>query len=314
MMDDQARAPSNRSERWAHLASLVDDLLDTPPDRRAERIAELSGGDESRRAELEALLAECEREPTLLARPAADRFAELLDDTARFPSALADRYQVIDVVGRGGMAVVYRARDRKHDRDVAVKVLHPTVAATVGADRFLREIEIVARLRHPLIVPLYDSGEADGYLFYVMPYETGQSLQHRLARTGPPPLAESIRILRDLCDALAFAHERGVVHRDIKPANVLMTADHAVVADFGVARATSDAAVQLTATGVGLIIGTPAYMAPEQIHPDRPIDHRADLYAVGVLAYELLTGRVPFEGKDLQQLLHAHVALPPSPI
>src|SRR5262249_6495552 len=254
------------------------------------------------------------REPTLLARPAADRFSDLLDDTPRFPSALAERYEVIDVVGRGGMAVVYRARDRKHDREVAVKVLHPTVAATVGVDRFLREIEIVARLRHPLIVPLYDSGEASGYLFYVMPYETGQSLQQRLARDGPPSIAESVRILRDLCDALAYAHEQGIVHRDIKPANVLLTGDHAVVADFGVARVTSTSAAFQTATAVGLIIGTPAYMAPEQVIADQHVDHRADIYAVGVLAYELLTGRLPFEANQLEALLRAHVSVPPTPI
>src|SRR6185295_696003 len=220
----------------------------------------------------------------------------------------SERYQMLDVVGRGGMAVVYRARDRKHDRDVAVKLMHPSVAATVGVDRFLREIEIVARLRHPLIVPLFDSGEANGYLFYVMPYETGQSLQQRLARDGPPPVAESVRILRDLCDALAYAHEQGIVHRDIKPANVLLTGDHAVVADFGVARVTSASAAHVTATSVGLMIGTPAYMAPEQIAADGNIDQRADIYAVGVLAYELLTGRLPFEASQVDALLRAHLA------
>src|SRR5262245_27185177 len=314
MIDDQSPSQPDRKERWANLASLVDLLLDTPAERRSARIAELSGGNPSRHAELEALLAECEREPAFFARPAADRFAHLLDDdTPHLPHSLAERYQTIVVVSRGAMAVVYRARDRKHDRDVAVKVLHPTLGARMSVDRFLREIEIVAALRHPLIVPLYDSGEADGYLYYVMPYESGQSLQQRLARDGPPSIPEAIRILRDLCDALAHAHERGIVHRDIKPANVLLTGDHAVVADFGVARVAPTPA-RLTATSPGLMIGTPAYMAPEQITADQHIDHRADIYAVGVLAYELLTGRLPFEAERLDALLHAHLLEPPTPI
>jgi serine/threonine protein kinase/WD40 repeat protein len=314
MIDDQSPPQPDRKERWASLASLVDVLLDTPADRRSMRIAELSGGNPSRRAELEALLAECEREPALFARPAADRFAHLLDDDApHLPNSLAERYEVIAVVSHGEMAVVYRARDRKHDRDVAVKVLRPALGARMSVDRFLREIEIVARLRHPLIVPLYDSGEADGYLYYVMPYESGQSLQQRLARDGPPPIPEAIRILRDLCDALAYAHERGIVHRDIKPANVLLTGDHSVVADFGVARVASTPA-RLTATTPGLMIGTPAYMAPEQITADQHIDHRADIYAVGVLGYELLTGRLPFQAEQLDALLHAHLLEPPTPI
>ncbi|HEY9230079.1 MAG TPA: protein kinase, partial [Gemmatimonadaceae bacterium] len=238
----------------------------------------------------------------------------LADDTPHFPSTLAERYQVIDVVGRGGMAVVYRARDRKHDREVAVKLLHRSIAANVGVDRFLREIEIVARLRHPLIVPLYDSGEADGFLFYVMPYESGQSLQQRLKRDERPSIAECVRILRDVCDALAYAHERGIVHRDIKPANVLLTSDHAVIADFGIARVTSNPAGATMGTAAGLIIGTPAYMAPEQIMADQPVDHRADIYAVGVLAYELLTGRLPFDAPSLDALLRAHLAQMPTPI
>ena len=319
---------------WSELASLVDALLDAAPERRAERIAELSGGDPVRRQRLEALLAECEREPALLRRSAADRFAELLDeDAAGFPNALAERYRARGVLGRGGMATVYLAHDLKHGRDVAVKVLHPDVAATLGAERFLREIGIAARLRHPLIVPLYDSGEAAGRLYYVMPHEAGLSLRERLAAGGPPPVGEVVRILRDVCDALAYAHQHGIVHRDIKPGNVLLAGGHAVVADFGVATALAAAgrerperagATDLSAeraerardlhvlTALGTSVGTPAYMSPEQVAADPNVDHRADIYAVGVLGYELLAGRPPFVGDERQDVLSAHLAEAPT--
>src|SRR5262249_5580719 len=179
---------------------------------------------------------ECEREPALLSRPAPECFAALFDDeVAGFPEALADRYRLTRELGRGGMATVYLARDLKHGRDVAVKVVHPSLASALGASHFLREIEIVARLQHPHIVPLFDSGEAGGDLYYVMPYETGLSLRQRLARDGPLPPEDVVLILREVCDALAHAHEHGIVHRDIKPDNVLLSGRHAMVTDFGVA-------------------------------------------------------------------------------
>ncbi|HYG67550.1 MAG TPA: protein kinase, partial [Anaeromyxobacteraceae bacterium] len=166
----------------------MDALLDAPAERRAALVGELSAGDPRRRSELEALLLECEREPALLSRPAPERFAALFDDdTAGFPEALAERYRPTRELGRGGMATVYLARDLKHERDVAVKVVQPAPASALGADRFVREIEIVARLQHPHIVPLFDSGEVAGALYYVMPYETGLSLRQRLARDGPLP-------------------------------------------------------------------------------------------------------------------------------
>ncbi|AHG88424.1 protein kinase [Gemmatirosa kalamazoonensis] len=314
-MTDAPESAPRPSADWSEIVSLIDALLDTPPERRDERIAELSAGDPARRALLEALLAECERESALLDGPATERFAELLTDpTPRFPDALAERYVVHEVLGQGPMATVYRAHDRKHGRDVAMKVVHPALASALGAERFLREIEILARLRHPLIVPLYDSGDAEGLLYYTMPYEAGLSLRQRLAGGNPLPLDDVARILRDVCDALAYAHERGIVHRDIKPDNVLLAGGHAVVTDFGVAKAVTEATVRAGATASGLVIGTPTYMAPEQIAADPDVDHRADVYAVGVLAYELLAGRPPFVGASRQDVLQAHLAEHPTSI
>jgi Tol biopolymer transport system component len=302
-------------ENWPELASLVDTLLDTPPERRAALIAELSGGDVVRQSELENLLAECEREAPLLDRPAAERFGALFDDdVAPFPETLGKQYRLSGELGRGGMATVYLARDLKHGRDVAVKVVHPSLASAWGAERFLREIEIVAQLQHPNIVPLYDSGEANGSLYYVMPYEPGSSLRQRLVRDGRLTMGDAVLILRDVCDALAYAHERGIVHRDIKPDNVLLSGRHAMVTDFGVAKAATEAASAGTATATGIALGTPAYMAPEQIAAEPRIDHRADIYSLGVLAYELLAGKPPFGGEARQDILSAHLTEPPVPL
>jgi serine/threonine protein kinase/Tol biopolymer transport system component len=294
--------------------SLIDTLLDAVPEKRAALIEELSAGDNARRSELERLLAECETEWPLFSRPVADRFAALFaDDFARFPESLAERYRLASRLGRGGMATVYLARDLKHARDVAVKVMHPIVASALGADLFLREIEIVAQLHHPHIVPLFDSGEADGSLYYVMPYEEGATLRRRLVQDGLLPLEDAVLILRDVADALAYAHQHGVVHRDIKPDNVLLSGRHAMVTDFGVAKAAIDAAVVGDTNAVDTLgrrgevaLGTPLYMAPEQIRSDPAIDHRADIYSFGVLAYELLAGYPPFTtmkiGEERQRL------------
>jgi serine/threonine-protein kinase len=197
---------------------------------------------------------------------------------------------------------------------VAVKVLRPELAAALGADRFHREIEIAANLHHPHILPLYDSGDADGYLYYVMPYEEGQSLRDRLAKEGELPIAESVRILRDVVDALDHAHKHGVVHRDIKPDNVLLAERHALVTDFGVAKAVSEATGAEKLTTEGVALGTPSYMSPEQAAADPHIDHRADIYAVGVVEYELLTGRPPFLGTTPQMILSAHMTDTPEPV
>jgi serine/threonine-protein kinase len=232
----------------------------------------------------------------------------------RLKAALADLYAIEEEVGSGGMATVYLAEDLKHRRKVAVKVLRSDLAAALGSERFLREIEIAAQLHHPHILPLYDSGEADGFLYYVMPYEAGQSLRDRLQREGELPVNEAVRILRDVADALVHAHGLGVVHRDIKPENILLSGRHALVTDFGVAKAVSEATGRQQLTTAGVALGTPTYMAPEQAAADPNIDHRADVYALGVLAYELLAGRPPFAGPTAQAVLAAHITEAPEPI
>jgi tetratricopeptide (TPR) repeat protein/tRNA A-37 threonylcarbamoyl transferase component Bud32 len=212
------------------------------------------------------------------------------------------------------MATVYLAEDVRHRRRVAVKVLRPELAATLGPDRFSREIEIAAKLQHPHILPLLDSGEADGFLFYVMPFIEGESLRDRLTQKGELPVAEAARLLRDVADALSYAHSQGVVHRDIKPDNVLLSGRHAMVTDFGVAKAVSEATGRQALTTVGVALGTPAYMAPEQAAADPHVDHRADIYALGAMGYELLTGRPPFTGLTPQQVLAAHVTEAPQAV
>ena len=310
--------PLPSPDEWRRLEPLLDAVLDAAPDRRAALVAELSSGDAAMRAELERLVAECERAYAPLDRPAAERFASLWgDESPSIPGTLAGRYRIVREVARGGMAVVYLARDLKHERDVAVKVVRPELAAALGRVRFLHEIAIAARLRHPHIVPLYDSGELPAeagagepgvsLLYYVMPYEAGRSLRDRLEHEGPLPVVDVVLVLRDVCDALAHAHAHSIVHRDIKPDNVMLAGRHALVTDFGVARAVTEATTSIGVTG-STAIGTPAYMAPEQAANDPRVDHRADLHAVGVLAYELLTGRPPFAGAAAWRRAPADVA------
>lgn len=228
------------------------------------------------------------------------------DVTTSFARALEDRYVLERELGRGGMATVFLATDRKHSRKVALKVLHPELAASVGSDRFLREIQIVAGLTHPRILTLIDSGEADGLLFYVMPFVEGETLEQRIAREGPLPVGEALRIAREVADALAYAHERGVIHRDIKPSNILFEAGHAVIADFGVARAV-DVSGSEGMTSTGLAVGTPAYMSPEQASGGQ-VDGRADVYALGCVLWEMLTGEPPFSGPTPIAILARKVA------
>jgi Tol biopolymer transport system component len=232
----------------------------------------------------------------------------------RLRGALADRYTIEREIGSGGMATVYLAEDLRHHRQVAIKVLRPDLAATLGPERFLREIEIAAQLQHPNILPLLDSGEADDFLYYVMPFVEGHSLRDKLAREGELPIGEAVRILRDVVDALTAAHAHGVVHRDIKPENVLLSGRHALVTDFGVAKAVSEATGREQLTTAGVALGTPAYMAPEQATADPHLDHRVDIYAVGAVAYELLTGRPVFMGTTPQMVLSAHVTEAPQPV
>jgi len=232
----------------------------------------------------------------------------------RLALGLTSRFRIEREVGSGGMATVYVAHDMKHDRDVAVKVLREELGVSLGKERFLREVKVVATLQHPHIVPLYDSGEVDGLLYYMMPYVEGESLRQRLVPGQPLPLDEAVRILRDVADALAEAHRRGVVHRDLKPENVMLRGRHALVMDFGVAKAVSEATGAASLTSVGIALGTPTYMSPEQATADPNTDHRADIYAFGVLAYEMLTGGPPFKGQTPQQTLAAHLNATPEPI
>jgi Tol biopolymer transport system component/tRNA A-37 threonylcarbamoyl transferase component Bud32 len=238
----------------------------------------------------------------------------MTDAQDRLCAALSDRYTIERELGQGGMATVYLAEDLKHHRKVALKVLRPEIAATVGAGRFSREIEVAARLQHPNILPLLDSGEAAGFFFYVMPYVEGESLRERLARGGELPVQDAVRILMEVADALSEAHAHGVVHRDIKPDNVMLRGRHALVADFGVAKAVTEATGQLLLTSTGVALGTPMYMAPEQAMADPHQDHRVDIYALGLLGYELLTGRAPFSATTAQEMLAAHVTAVPDPV
>jgi eukaryotic-like serine/threonine-protein kinase len=228
-------------------------------------------------------------------------------------TALTERYRVEREVGVGGMATVYLAHDLRHDRDVAIKVLHPDLAAALGAERFLAEIKTTAKLQHPHILPLLDSGEADGLLYYVMPYVSGESLRVRLERETQLPVDDAVRIAREVLSALESAHKQGVIHRDIKPENILLHEDQALVTDFGIALAVS-AAGGPRMTQTGLSLGTPAYMAPEQAMGERAIDARADIYALGAVLYEMLVGEAPFTGPSVQAIVARVMTESPRPV
>src|SRR5512135_2759759 len=231
----------------------------------------------------------------------------------RLAAALADRYRIERELGQGGMATVYLAHDLRHDRDVAIKVLHPDLGAALGAERFLSEIRTTARLQHPHILPLLDSGDADGLLYYVMPLVTGETLRPRLTRERQLPLEDAVRIAREVADALGYAHGLGVIHRDIKPENILLQGGHALVADFGIALAVQSAGGQRM-TQTGLSLGTPQYMSPEQAMGERGIDARSDIYALGAVTYEMLTGDPPFTGSTVQAIVAKVISAEPEPV
>ena len=235
-------------------------------------------------------------------------------EVAKVQRVLADRYRVERVIGEGGMATVYLAEDLKHRRRVAVKVMRPELAATLGGDRFLREIEIAARLNHPHILPLHDSGEAEGVLYYVMPWVEGETLASRIAREGELPVAEALRIAREVAEALGHAHRHGVVHRDVKPANILLGEGHALVADFGIARALAAEGGGQGITATGLAIGTPQYMSPEQATGAGDVDARTDVYAAGAVLYEMLAGEPPFTGRTPQAVVVRAMTERPRPL
>ena len=227
-------------------------------------------------------------------------------------AALADRYTIDRELGQGGMATVYLAHDRRHDRRVAVKVLRPELAAVIGADRFLSEIRTTANLQHPHILPLFDSGEAGSFLFYVMPYVEGESLRDRLAREKQLPIGDAVRIASEVASALDYAHRHGVIHRDIKPENILLHDGRALVADFGIALAASKAGSRMTETGMSL--GTPHYMSPEQAMGEREITARSDVYALGAMLYEMLSGDPPFTGSTAQAIVAKVLTNEPPPL
>ena len=220
----------------------------------------------------------------------------------RLRHALADRYRLERELGAGGMATVYLAHDLKHDREVAIKVLHPDLGAALGGERFLSEIRTTARLQHPHILPLLDSGDADGLLYYVMPLVTGETLRARLERERQLPIADAVRIAREVASALDYAHRQNVIHRDIKPENILLHDGSALVADFGIALAVQTAGGQRM-TQTGLSLGTPQYMSPEQAMGERTIDARSDIYALGAVTYEMLVGDPPFIGSTVQAIV-----------
>ncbi len=229
---------------------------------------------------------------------------------AHLQAALEGHYRIERTLGIGGMATVFLARDLKHDREVAIKVLHPELAASIGAERFDREIHLVAKLQHPHILMLIDSGEADGHLYYVMPYVEGESLRDRLTREQQLPVAEALQITDQVASALSYAHQHGIIHRDIKPANILLSGDQAMVADFGIARALETRGDQRI-TSSGLAVGTPAYMSPEQAFGEWTVDARTDVYALGCVLFEMLAGSAPFSSETPQALRAQHALAPP---
>ena len=284
--------------RWNELQPLVDLALDLAPGERPAFLKRACGDDEESRREIERMVSECEARGSGLTAPAFERFPELLCDDAplslQLPVTFAGYLDVERVLGRGGSATVYLARDLKHQRHVAVKVLRRSAAESLGARRFLDEIRTTTELQHPNVLPVFDSGEAHGRLFFVMPYVEGETLRAVLERRGRLPMAEVVRIAIAVGAALDCAHGQGVVHRDVKPENILLSRrdGHVYVSDFGIAlalqRANGDRITQ-----PGLVVGTPAYMSPEHGSGLLPVDGRADVYSLACVVQEMLTGVRP---------------------
>src|SRR5215212_6089172 len=220
----------------------------------------------------------------------------------RLRDSLSQAYSIDRELGKGGMATVYLAQDLKHDRVVALKVLHPDLAASLGPDRFLREIKLAARLNHPHILPLFDSGSADGMLYYVMPYVEGESLRERIDRENKIPIDEAIRLTQGIASALDYAHRQGIVHRDVKPENVMLYENMPMVMDFGIAKAVSAAGSE-TLTQTGMMVGTPAYVSPEQAAGEINLDAKSDQYSLACMLYEMISGERPFSGNTPQSIM-----------
>ena len=298
-------------ERWNMLEPLLDEALELDTEHRSTFLDEACRGNAVLRAEIDALLAACEKGDEILSAPAAVAYAPLLAEvTPELPAVLGGRYRIMREIGRGGMGTVYLADDSKHGRQVAVKVLHPEVARIIGRERFEREIEIAASLSHPHILPLHDSGEisaddgpdAFSFLYFITPFAEGESLRDRLVREPQVPPDEAVRLGRDIAFALDYAHRRGVVHLDIKPGNILLQEGHALIADFGIARAMSSAGDAALASATPAL-GTPSYMSPEQALGLPDVDGRSDVYSLGCVMYEMLTGERPFAHATLSDVV-----------
>ena len=299
------------------IEAVFDALVDLSTDEQMAYLDRTASDDPELREEVLSLLQAHRRSEGFLEAPLAQMVKGLFDDAEPLaPGGTPDRigpWHIVRPIGRGGMATVYLAQDLRHDRPIAVKVLHPELAATLGPERFQREIRVAAQLQHPHILPIYDSGADAGVLWFTMPYVEGVSLRQRLQHAGALPIPEAARILGYIARALAYAHRRGVIHRDVKLENILISQESVFLADFGVAKPVEPVADQYLTTG-GLVVGTPTYMAPEQAAADPATDHRADIYAFGILAYELLTGEPPFANLPLGPLFAAHASREPEPI
>ena len=290
-------------EAWRRVKEIFAAARERPPSERAHFLDEACGSDAEVRAEVESLLsADSNQVP--------DTGAHSM--YAKLRAALADGYRLEREIGRGGMATVFLAHDLKHDRPVALKVLHADLAKILGAERFQREIKLAARLQHPHILSVHDSGESAGLLWFTMPFVEGESLRDRLTREKQLPVDDALRIAREAADALDYAHRHGVVHRDVKPENILLTESHALVADFGIARALGGTQDPLTSSGVA--IGTPAYMSPEQASGTQEVDARTDVYALGCVLYEMLAGEPPYTGPTPQAIIARALTEPPRSI
>lgn len=329
-LDDVRRATPPISDQtlakaqWPRVSAIVDGALDLTAARRPAFIADACRGDERLKGQVDRLLDGCKHATAFLGEEASEYAAAVMRELAAeldfdepalagmLAIAVGERYRIERQLGRGGMAVVYLAHDRKHGCPVAIKVMRPECAAPLASERFLDEIRITAGLVHPNILPLLDSGAVNGLLFYVTPFVDGESLRSHLSRHGQLEVEEAVRLAGEIAGALEYAHRRGIVHRDIKPENILLAEGHAVVADFGIARATAVAADGRQSLP-GLFFGSPSYMSPEQGQAEGRVDGRSDIYSLGCVLYEMVAGQPPFMGHSANSIMrqHALVTAPP---